>query len=359
MIRYGVFLFGVIVLSVVQRASWTTNALVPVIRVSSLPTGSRSRRTTARPAESDTSREHAESKTKSKTPPPHGSSSSDIYTPQRAGEKYQQQARELLAKAQALRDQLPITSTSRTESRAQSNTSNLSLETTTQATIVSQSKWNVARPEDDSETDERDNYRLYLDLGREDGTWMDPRWGASGRRIEGSLDIQFRRNSHACPELAKHMVNDNLASPASASVVRSLATAPAMRLRQGFDAAACHGGAYRLDGLGEKMQTLRFLVLLDGVGVDDNRYGDVSIPSGCLYFSLPVFGPTANSRLFNNNNNHNNNNNPTAPLRLSAKEGIVSVRQIGWHTGWRRRESRIVGTFRAVPLVQARKRDGF
>jgi hypothetical protein len=35
---------------------------------------------------------------------------------------------------------------------------------------------------------------------------------------------------------------------------------------------------------------------------------------------------------------------------LSTKEGIVTVKQIGWHTGWRREESRILGTFRAVTL---------
>ena len=27
-------------------------------------------------------------------------------------------------------------------------------------------------------------YRLYVDIGREEGTWMEPRWGASGNRIE-------------------------------------------------------------------------------------------------------------------------------------------------------------------------------
>ncbi|KAL3791061.1 hypothetical protein ACHAW5_002838, partial [Stephanodiscus triporus] len=32
-------------------------------------------------------------------------------------------------------------------------------------------------------------YQLYLDIGREPGTWMDPRWGASGRRVELTLDM--------------------------------------------------------------------------------------------------------------------------------------------------------------------------
>lgn len=46
-------------------------------------------------------------------------------------------------------------------------------------------------------------------------------------------------------------------------------------------------------------------------------------------------------------------------MMLSTKEGIASVRQMGWHTGWRREESRIVGVVRAVPIDKARRVDGF
>ena len=38
-------------------------------------------------------------------------------------------------------------------------------------------------------------YRQYNDIGREDGTWMDPKWGASGRRIEFTVDVCF----YSCP----------------------------------------------------------------------------------------------------------------------------------------------------------------
>jgi hypothetical protein len=44
---------------------------------------------------------------------------------------------------------------------------------------------------------------------------------------------------------------------------------------------------------------------------------------------------------------------------MSTKEGIVTVREMGWHTGWRREESRIVGVVRAIPIERARRRDGF
>ena len=39
-------------------------------------------------------------------------------------------------------------------------------------------------------------YRLYIDIGREPGTWMDPRWGASSRRLEFTLDVSFLQRLH-------------------------------------------------------------------------------------------------------------------------------------------------------------------
>jgi hypothetical protein len=45
--------------------------------------------------------------------------------------------------------------------------------------------------------------------------------------------------------------------------------------------------------------------------------------------------------------------------QLSKKDGIVSVRQGGWNTGWYRQQSRIVGIFRAVSITdQVKRRDG-
>jgi hypothetical protein len=101
----------------------------------------------------------------------------------------------------------------------------------------------------------------------------------------------------------------------------------------------CHGGAYRIDGSQSNQRTtVRFYVVVDGTKEQGSSYGDIYVPKGCLYFSLPTFGGIE---------------------RLSKKEGIVSVRQIGWHTGWRREESRIVGTFRALPINEAKAKDGF
>jgi hypothetical protein len=66
---------------------------------------------------------------------------------------------------------------------------------------------------------------------------------------------------------------------------------------------------------------------------------DIFVPKGCLYFSIPIFGNSIS--------------------QLSSKEGPLTVRQIGWHTGWRREESQMVGTFRVVPIEKAQRVDGF
>jgi hypothetical protein len=79
---------------------------------------------------------------------------------------------------------------------------------------------------------------------------------------------------------------------------------------------------------------------VDGTKADQNYvYGDVSIPKGYLYFSIPCFGGRID--------------------QLSTKEGPVTVRETGWHTGWRRKESRIVGVFKAKSIAQAQKKDSY
>lgn len=183
-------------------------------------------------------------------------------------------------------------------------------------------------------------YRLYLDLGREPGTWMDVRWGASGARIEAAIDVRFVTGE--CLDdrdvRVKNMVKDNFGSKSSRAAALSC-DGPA-RLRGGFDAMGCDGGAYRLDRDNDRRTTVRFYLEVAGTKTGaDNTYGDVSVPPGRLYFSIPCFGNDVSN--------------------LSAKEGPVTVRQQGWHTGFWREESRIVGVFKAVPLEKARARDKY
>lgn len=194
------------------------------------------------------------------------------------------------------------------------------------------SPWNVAESQEIAI-----GYRLYIDIGREPGTWMDPRWGASGKRIECTLDVNFMIKSQADPETVQSMAKDNLGG--KSLPVFTLQTAEYARLRAGFDKMKCSNGGYRIDLANDprKSNTLRAFVRVNGTQQGD--FGDVSIPSGNLYLSLPAFGNDVS--------------------QLSKKEGVVTVRQMGWKTGWRREESRIVGVFRAVPIRDARRLDKF
>ncbi|CAJ1934617.1 unnamed protein product [Cylindrotheca closterium] len=262
---------------------------------------------------------------------------------------FQQEAQELLAKAQKLREEI-------NQSKPEDSSPATSERQETTA-LKQQSKWSVNYKNASSDASNIDNtaesllksqtYRLYLDVGREEGTWMDPRWGASGRRIEGTLDVCFS-SQKATPEMEAKMVSDN--QMGASSPCFTVHTANKARLRSGFDemdVTEPHQGGYRVDGLSSsrrKSQTLRFYVTVNGM-----EDGDVSIPKGRLYFSLPCFLQSSSG------------NNPTSPpqIMLSNKEGIISVRQIGWHTGWRREESRILGVFRAVPIEKAHRVDGY
>ena len=188
-------------------------------------------------------------------------------------------------------------------------------------------------------------YRLYCDIGREDGTWMDPRWGASGTRIEFTLDVEF-----ALPTADESGVDISLANEANcdkmvkdnfggkSSKVRTLKSLNSARLRGGFDKMRCGGGGYRID-IGGGNSVCRFFVECEGTPERGGTYRDIWIPKGCLYFSIPCFGNSVTN--------------------FSAKEGPITVRQIGWHTGWRREESRIVGVFRAKKLEEARRIDKY
>lgn len=228
-----------------------------------------------------------------------------------------QQAEQLLAKAKAIRESLPKESTQET----------------------------VSEGVDEKEEDNRIGYRLYIDIGREEGTWMDPKWGKSGARIEGSIDVYFQISSEESPNdcladenIVDQMVKDNLSG--TSTVVRKLDSNDA-RLRGGFDSMKCNGGGYRIDISKKSSSTVRFFISVDGTEEDSriSSFGDIFIPKGNLYFSLPVFGNSVK--------------------QLSMKEGIITVRQMGWHTGWRREESRIVGVFRAKPIEEARRKDKF
>ena len=177
--------------------------------------------------------------------------------------------------------------------------------------------------------------------------------GGSGARIEFTVDVSFvlptniDTTASQDTSIAGKDIIDKLSFDGKmiqSSSIRVLRSAPYCRLRGGFDKMGCSSGGYRIDApnSGSSSGTARFFIQVDGTSNDDNgksNYGDINVPIGCLYFSLPCFGNSVR--------------------QLSRKEGIVSVRQIGWHTGWRREESRIVGIFRVLPIEEATRKNKF
>jgi len=261
-------------------------------------------------------------------------------------------AKEWLKQAQEIRESIPDsvatsipTTTNDDDKDAQKKESNVSTATPSQ--------WNV--PDEDTYNDNPCiGYRLYVDVGREEGTWMDYQWGASGSRIEFTIDVSFVLPKNTDTTISQDIstagkdVIDKLSFDGRmirSSPIRVLRSAPYCRLRGGFDKMGCINGGYRIDApnsASPSSGTARFFIQVDGTSDAVNgksNYGDIDIPSGCLYFSLPCFGNSVR--------------------QLSSKEGIVSVRQTGWHTGWRREESRIVGTFRVLPIEEASRKNKF
>jgi len=76
--------------------------------------------------------------------------------------------------------------------------------------------------------------------------------------------------------------------------------------------------------------------------------GDVSITEGYLFFALLFFGFEKKGE------NDDDDDDDSAPrMALSTNEGTITVKQMGWHTGWYKEESRMLGVFRAVLLEKA------
>ena len=222
-------------------------------------------------------------------------------------------AEELLGKARKLREEIETSQASRV-----SSPSKVSFETKAPISPWSLEETNVTA------------YRFYVDIGREEGTWMEPRFGASGQRIEFTLDVGFTTRL-VDRKVSDQMVRDNRG--ASSSPAYCLTTAPFARLRGGFDRMKCQPGAYRIDTSCKGQKTLHLFFRAEG-----KKYGDVYIPEDSnIYMSLPILPDSS----------------------LSRKEGIVSVRQYGWKTGWYRLESRILGVVKASPMADARIKDGF
>jgi hypothetical protein len=236
---------------------------------------------------------------------------------------YNIDAEQLLAKAKAIRESMPATATKSFKGE------NLS-----EFAILPE----LIRP--------GCSFRINVDVGREQGTWMDPRWGASGRRIEFTLDVSFPIFTDdaaydidllATEDIRKELLKSVTTKSSSVSKVYKMNHARCARLKGGFDKMEVLNAGYCIETTASTRSSSILRFCLSVAGKTEQSYGDVSIPEGNLYFALPYFGTRSDKS-------------NTESMILSTKEGIVTVKQTGWHTGWRREESRILGTFRAVTL---------
>jgi hypothetical protein len=164
-------------------------------------------------------------------------------------EDMRKEAESMLTKARQLRSEIDEYS-----DRASENSSLVKDAAASSSNLTA--PWSV--PSDDSVVGA--GYRIYVDIGREEGSWMDPRWGASGKRIEFTLDVKFL-SAVADETVASCMVKDNFGGKSSNVFV--LESAKAARLRSGFDRMKCLGGGYRIDRSGSS-GTARFYVAADG-----------------------------------------------------------------------------------------------
>jgi hypothetical protein len=237
---------------------------------------------------------------------------------------------ELLEQARILREEIKASQLAASQRVAKAPQASIVDDNSTITTNTS--PWSLSQNDNDAPT-----YRFYVNIGREEGTWMEPRWGASGQRIEFTVDVAFTTQP-VTRQIAQQMVQDNnnkflFGSSSSSSQVFRLNTAPFARLRDGFDRMECQPGAFRIDTNMRGQKTLRLFFYTQG-----KTFGDVSISENTnLYISLPVLADSS----------------------LSRKEGIVSIRQYGFKTGWYRLESRIVGVVKAVPIADALAKDGY
>lgn len=201
-----------------------------------------------------------------------------------------------------------------------------------------------------------------------DGSTM----GASGRRLEFTLDVSFLRlQPDGAPSQVNDLASDDIgtklissttssgSSRSSLSPIYALHSAPYARLLGGFDKMEIYDGGYCIESssTATATSTMRFCLSVAGT-----TNGDITIPKGYLYFALPYFGiiqqqqQQQQSVQVGSADNKSTFTSQQKVMNLSSRDGTVTVKQVGWHTGWYREESRILGLFRAVPLQKAQNR---
>ena len=186
-----------------------------------------------------------------------------------------------------------------------------------------------------------------FDLGREDGTWMPPRWAASGARYEFSLDVKLGGSASVAAAAEKEGAA-SVAAWFDSRAARGSRSASKETRRDKYLGGDGSGGVVVLEGRQPTRPKIRnypapFTVVPgcwtragkvnDGslklwmqVGDEGVEFEDLALPPGeRLFMTAPAWGRT-----------------------LSNRGGVVSVRVNAiWRT-----EYRIVGRWKAVPIEQ-------
>ena len=199
--------------------------------------------------------------------------------------RQQEEAERLLAKAKQLRaeiEQQEADTIQNTKEQNDNNPTQTTKATTTKmpsssSSQISSSPWSVisSSTKEEEENDDGIGYRLYVDIGREQGTWMDIRWGASGKRIEFTIDIKLVTNGIVVTDstIVKNMVQDNFGG--RSTPIYTVETAKAARLRNGFDRMDCTTttAGYRIDQDKTGRSTIRFFIPVEGTPETGSSYG--------------------------------------------------------------------------------------
>jgi len=137
---------------------------------------------------------------------------------------------------------------------------------------------------------------LRLDFGREEGTWMDARWGASGNRVKAVVAVELLEGGQV-------------------QVVEDYNYGLLLQLPK------VKGGKWRVEG-SFPSERLKFELEHNGLTKDVTRC-DVDVPEGKLFLSVNTLGTSV------------------------GKQGGLSIEQFRFYV---RRERRMVGVFRAERL---------
>ena len=132
-------------------------------------------------------------------------------------------------------------------------------------------------------------WRLSIDVGREEGTWMPEDWAKSGARLVCPLEVEVLGEAAAEPNAERDIMGGG------ASLIRPVAT-PKIVSERGEEEVLVAGGGWKIgpsDAGRGRAATLRFwLDFLEarglGAGVSARR-NDVTLPAERLYFAAAIW----------------------------------------------------------------------